>query len=146
MAHWTEDLEDLCGYITDEIAEVNKKLRNAGGKMSTSDISYVDELTHALKSIKSVIAMEEYTDEYSGDYNYEDRRARGGRGRRGGSSYEMRERNTNRDNMGRYTRESYSRDDAIEDMTHDIKNAMPGMPDHLRREAERFLGKLEQDR
>ena len=66
MAHWTEDLHELCEQITDEISEATKKLNKNGGKMTAGDLDYIDKLTHALKSIKTVIAMEDYDEDYSG--------------------------------------------------------------------------------
>lgn len=50
-----------------------------------------------------------------------------------------------RDSMGRYSSEyGYSRDEAIDDMAEDIRAAMPTMPEELKRDAQRFLSKLEQ--
>jgi hypothetical protein len=47
--------------------------------------------------------------------------------------------------MGRYSSEyGYSRDEAIDDMAEDIRAAMPTMPEELKRDAQRFLSKLEQ--
>jgi hypothetical protein len=47
--------------------------------------------------------------------------------------------------MGRYSSEyGYSRDEAIDDMAEDIRAAMPTTPEELKRDAQRFLSKLEQ--
>ncbi len=148
MAHWINDLEDLCEKVTDEIAEVNKKMKNSGGKLSAGDVEYIDKLTHTLKSIKTTIAMGEYDDDYSNDYDQRTGTyAMGGdRSYRGGRSYARgRGRNASRDSMGRYTNTGYSRDDAMQDMADDIRSSMPSMSEHLRREAEKFLHKIEQE-
>ena len=84
MKEYMEELYDLCDVLNREISEANAKIRSAGGKLSGSDLEYIDKLTHALKSIKTTLAMEE---------------AESGR-----RSYAQR-----RDTMGRYT----SRDDGM---------------------------------
>lgn len=70
---------------------------------------------------------------------------RGGSYERGGSYARGRGRYAKRDSMGRYSSEyGYSRDEAIDDMAEDIRAAMPTMPEELKRDAQRFLSKLEQ--
>jgi len=155
MAHWTEDLHKLCESVTDEIAKANKKLEKSGGEMSAGDVEYIDKLTHALKSIKTTLAMAEYDDEYSNTYGGGNSYARGnnrggGMSNRGnnyeGSSYARgRGRNARRDSMGRYSSEyGYSRDDAMEEMADAIREGMDDMPELLKKDAQRFLNKLEQ--
>lgn len=137
MAHWIEELEDLCEKVTDEISDANKKLRTGDGKLTAGDVEYLDKLTHMLKSIKTVVAMGEYDDEYSNNY-------RGGnRSNRGGSYGDMsyargRGRNARRDSMGRY-----SRDEAVDEMAEAIREGMHEMPEELKKDAQRFLNKLE---
>ena len=84
MAEWTKELHELCEMITDEITDANKKLEKNGGKLTAGDLDYIDKLTHTLKSVKTILAMEEYPDE---EYS-------GARGRK-------------RDSMGRYSRDGY---------------------------------------
>lgn len=153
MAHWTEDLHEICEKLTDEIGEMNEKMEKNGGKMSAGDLEAIDKLTHALKSVKTTLAMEEYDDDRSGDYmggSYQRGGNRGGRSNRGsyerGGSYARgRGRYAQRDSMGRYSSEyGYSRDEAMDDMAEDIRAAMPMMPESLKKEAEKFLMKLEQ--
>lgn len=130
-----EMLYDLCGYISDEIEDANDKIRQAGGKLSAGDIDYIDKLTHALKSIKTTIAMVEADDEYSyddgmgggmsyargGNQNnrYGGMRngsyARGGMGRGRGT-------NAKRDSMGRYSSRGYSRAEGVKKMLEDAMN------------------------
>lgn len=147
MADWTKDMHGICEKLTEEISEMNKKMDKNGGKMSTGDLEALDKLTHALKSVKTTLAMEEYDDERSGDYrgSYERGGNRGGSYERGGSYARGRGRYAKRDSMGRYSSEyGYSRDEAIDDMAEDIRAAMPTMPEELKRDAQRFLSKLEQ--
>lgn len=68
MADWTKDMHGICEKLTEEISEMNKKMDKNGGKMSAGDLEALDKLTHALKSVKTTLAMEEYDDERSGDY------------------------------------------------------------------------------
>lgn len=64
----TKDLHELCDTVSDAIAEANEKIRVGGGKLGAGDVDYIDKLTHSLKSIKAVLAMD---DGYSGYYpNY----------------------------------------------------------------------------
>lgn len=147
MADWKRDLEDLCEKITEELSEANRKLDKSNGTMTGGDVEYVDKLTHALKSIKTVLAMEgEYSNE-GGSYRYNDGRSNA-RGRNRGGSYDgsyARGRNARRDSMGRYSSErGYSRAEA-EDMVEQLRDLMEDAPDeHTRKEFEKFISKIEQ--
>lgn len=125
-------LYDLCEVISGEIEDSNEKIRMAGGKLTAGDVDYIDKLTHALKSIKTTIAMEEADSEYS----YDDggmmdgsyaRDGRGGRMMPRGGSYargDNRGRGTNarRDSMGRYSSRGYSRAEGVKEMLKDAMN------------------------
>ena len=66
------------------------------GELSAGSLDIIDKLTHSVKSIDTIIAMNEAgysNDDYSGNYSY----ARG------------RGRNARRDSRGRYSRDSYNR-------------------------------------
>lgn len=156
MAHWTEDLYDLCEKITEEIAKANKKLDKSGDGLSAGDIEYIDKLTHALKSIKTTLAMEEYDDDYSNAYggnSYARGGNRGGgRSNRSGNSYEggnsyargNGRRSPRRDSMGRYSRDGYSYDDAKDDMIDELKDLMKDAPDErIKQEFKRFIDKVD---
>lgn len=66
------ELEDVC----------------AKGDMSTQTIDLIDEVSHAMKSIKAIIAMEEADHGYSGRGYYDDGMHRGDHDRSyGGRSY-----------------------------------------------------------
>lgn len=149
MADWTKDMHGICEKLTEEISEMNKKLDKSGGNMTAGDLTTLDTLAHALKSVKTVIAMEDgFDNDRSGDYmggSYERGGNRGGSYERGGSYARGRGRYAKRDSMGRYSSEyGYSRDEAIDDMAEGIRAAMPTMPEELKRDAQRFLSKLEQ--
>lgn len=65
-----EMLHKLCEALTEELEEYSKKIEKAD-KMSAGDLEAVDKLSHALKSIKTTIAMMEADggeDGYSGRY------------------------------------------------------------------------------
>ena len=67
--NYLNDLHEMCETLSRELAEANDKINSAGGKLSGSDLDYVDKLTHAIKSIKTTIAMIEAEDDgYSNHY------------------------------------------------------------------------------
>lgn len=140
---YIKDLHELCETLSRELGDVNEKIRSAGGKMSAGDLEVVDKLTHAIKSIKTTIAMMESEDgEYSNHYPYWMRGAYadGNRGSYRGS-YAGR-RNARRDSMGRYSGErGYSRDGG---MVEELRELMEDAPDErTRQEFQRFIQKLE---
>lgn len=104
---YINDLYDLCEVISDKIAEANGKIRRGGGELSGGDVDYIDKLTHTLKSIKAVIAM----DEADSDSGWSSA-PRGGTGR-------TRTRTPRRDGMGRY-----SRADGSEHIVKKLKSIM----------------------
>ena len=106
MAEWTKELHELCEMITDEIKDANKKLEKNGGKLTAGDLDYIDKLTHTLKSLKTILAMEE---------EYEDDEYSGARGR----MY------ARRDQRGRYSRDNgyYSRNASYEGDMSSYKNS-----------------------
>lgn len=123
-------LHELCGALFEQLKPVADKVSKGG--MSTGDLEAVDKMTHAIKSIKTTIAMMEAEDEgYSEAYmprmSYE---GRGGRSYNDGRSYEGRSyargrRNAPRDSMGRYSGYSYDTEE-LRDMLHDL-------PEHERK-------------
>ena len=145
---YIKDLHELCETLSGELADINSKIRDAGGKMSAGDLEVVDKLTHSIKSIKSVIAMMEESDSYSGFYprpwggmyadggSYRGGGAYRGGSYRGGGSYARR-----RDSMGRYSGErSYSRND----MADRLREMMEDAPDErTRQEMMRMLDRMD---
>lgn len=67
--HMTEELEKLCHKAMESIAESNKKLEKDGERLNTSDAEYLAWLVKIVKSCKTIEAMEEYDDGYSGNYD-----------------------------------------------------------------------------
>ena len=57
-----DELKHICEILENELANVNKKLDKSDGVLSGDDISYIDKLTHSIKSIKTTIAMMEAED------------------------------------------------------------------------------------
>lgn len=60
-----ETLHKLCEALMEELEEYGKKIEKADG-MSAGDLEAVDKLSHALKSVKTTIAMMEAGDEEGG--------------------------------------------------------------------------------
>lgn len=134
-----ETLYDLCETISRELEDVNSKIRSAGGGMSAGDLELVDKLTHALKSIKTTIAMME-----SDDSGYSNRYMPHGMSYAGGRSYA---RNRKRDSMGRYSREysregGYSYADSMASLLDEMRGMMDTLPEDKRRKAERLVNEL----
>lgn len=125
-----KELHELKEMLCDELKEYGKKDLTAG----TLDV--VDKLAHALKSVETIIAMEEADDEYSGTYHTP-------RYRDGGSSYARRGTYRRRDSMGRYSRDDgYS--GAMDDMADQLRTLMKDAPDEsLKKDIRRILEKVE---
>lgn len=134
------DLTELCGTLERETGEANDKIRKAGGKLSAGDLEYVDKLTHAIKSIKTTLAMmdsgrshDSYPRDYSGTHenNYN---SNYNRSYDYGTSYDM---SHKRDSMGRYSRDNGS-------LIHELRELMEQAPnEEARREFQRFIQKME---
>lgn len=130
-----DELKHICEILENELANVNKKLDKSDGVLSGDDISYIDKLTHSIKSIKTTIAMMEAEDGESGRYSmphygYGNSYNYGGSYRRG------------RDSMGRYTsRRGYSYDDG---MIEELRSLMESAPDErTKSEFRQFIAKME---
>lgn len=125
--------EDIKNMLCDELEEVTRK-----GELTAGSLDIIDKITHAIKSIDTIVAMERYDDD-----NHTRRYTRGdgesmirGDGRR---SYAPRR----RDAMGRYTTR-YTRDDAKADMVADLHEIMNDTTDeNLKHEVKKFIEKVE---
>lgn len=148
------DLYELCEFLDRDLKAMNEKIRNMGGKMNNETLGYVDRLTHAIKSLKTVIAMEEEHNGYSQrgmSYARGDNTGRvhwnDGSVSYGDNSYERgRGSNANRDSRGRYSSagyDGYSRDDAKADMMHELHELMQDADPSMRGEFQTFINKLE---
>ena len=83
-------------------------------EITTGTLEIIDKLTHSIKSIDTIVAMQEA--DYSNEYHYNDRGYDDGMSRRG--SYARRK----RDSRGRYSR-GYSRMEN-KDMTDKLEDMM----------------------
>lgn len=139
---YLKDLHETCETLSRELGEANEKIKRAGGKMSSGDLEYLDRLTHAIKSVKTTIAMMEAEDDgESGYYMPMYGRSYGDRsyGMRDGNSYARR-----RDSMGRFTsrRGGMSYDDG---MVEELRDLMDRAPDEAtKREFRKLIDRLEQ--
>lgn len=132
--HNIEDLHELCETISREIGDANEKIRQAGGKLSGEDLTYLDKLTHTMKSLKTTIAMMEAEGGESGRYSYG---MYGNDSYNNGGSYRR-----SRNSMGRYTsRRGYSYDDG---MIEELRSLMENAPDErTKSEFRQFISKIE---
>ena len=131
-----KELYELKDMLCDELKEYGKKDLTAGS------LDVIDKLSHALKSIETILAMEEADDGYSGTYHmpryYRDSN---GYEREGNTSYARGGSYRKRDSMGRYSRE-YS--GAMEDMADQLRSLMKDAPDEsLKKDIRRVLEKVE---
>ena len=141
---YISELHEMCDTITTELADANEKIRSAGGKLTAGDVDYIDKLTHTLKSIKGVVAMEEAGDDYSNRAYPMGGIYRGGsyRDGMGGSYARGRGSNARRDSMGRYSSRGYSRDGGMADELRELMEDAPN--DTVRRDIQRLIDKMEQ--
>lgn len=133
--------EELKGMLCKELEEITRK-----GELTAGSLDTVDKLTHAIKSIDTIVAMEEYSDDYNyrGSYDRESDDMSSARRRTyDGRSY-ARGRNAKRDSMGRYSRGGYSYDEAKDDMINDLHELMQDTHDErTKQEFKKFINKLE---
>ncbi len=115
-------MEELRDMLCEELQKITKK-----GELSAGSLDIVDKLTHSIKSIDTIMAME--------GSSYENRRGGNSREDRGGSYNYSYERGGSyarrRDAMGRY-----SRDEAKMELAEELRNLESGMQDE---EAKRMI-------
>lgn len=154
---YLNDLYDLCEFLNRDLKAMNEKIRAAGGKLNSEMLSYVDKLTHAIKSVKTSIAMIEEKDGYSNggsSYAHGDRTGRvhwndgsvSYDGADGNSYARGRGSRAKRDAMGRYSSDNYggySRADAKDDMMSELRELMQDADPSMRGEFQAFISKLE---
>lgn len=95
-------MHKLIEFICDELNDLERKAER-GGKLSMTEVQYMDTLAHAKKNL---LKSEEMMD---GGYSM-DGYSRNRYSRDGYSEARGRGRNARRDSMGRYSRDRYSRD------------------------------------
>lgn len=134
-----DDLTEICDTLSEELSKANSKLDSAGGEMTAGDLEYIDKLTHALKSVKTIKAMMDSEDGMSRDDGMMMNRGTSSNGYsyRRGRGY-----NARRDSMGRYSSErGYSRDD---NMIMELRELMEDVPDErTRKEFQKFINKVQ---
>lgn len=135
-----QKMEELREMLCEELDKITKK-----GELSTGSLDVIDKLTHSIKSIDTIIAMEDAG--YSNESGYSYARGRG--------------RNARRDSMGRYSRDDrmyndnsyargdnrgYSRHDAKEELAMDLKELkMDAKDPEMAQMISRWIKQLEQD-
>lgn len=137
-----EELHKLCDKAMDSIAESMKKLEKDPERLNADDADYLNDLAHIVKSVKTVIAMEDYSDGYSGEGGWNYNRPYMTSGNYYGTSGARRM----RDSMGRYTsRESgYSRDASRKRMVDKLSSLMDDtMSDNERMAIEDCIRKIQ---
>lgn len=106
---------DLKDMLCEELEEITRK-----GELTAGSLDTVDKLTHSIKSLETIIAMNEYGDSETYPRSYGQRR----------------------DMRGRYSR--YSRDDARDGMIRDLREMMQDSPDeHTKKRFQSFIRELE---
>lgn len=123
------EMYELKEMLCDELNKITKK-----GELSAGSLDVIDKLTHSIKSIETIMAMDEYSEE-GGSYeggSY----ARGGRGgnRGGGNRGRSNARGRSRDSMGGYSggysnrgsyaRGGYSRDEEMDNLKMGLQELM----------------------
>lgn len=133
-------LYDLKDMLCKELEEYSD------GDLSAGKLDIIDKLAHAVKSLETIIAMNEASEGSSGRYYNESGRYESGRY----SNARGRGRNARRDSMGRYaSRGSYnngsyngSYDDGMMDELRDLMDGITD--DRKRQEFQKFINKMEQ--
>lgn len=119
----TQTYYELKEMLCRELEEITRK-----GELTAGSLDTVDKLTHSIKSLETIIAMNEAHDGESGYYPYM------------GRSYQR------RDMRGRYSRDNrgYSRDDSRDSMIHELREIMQDAPDdHTKKRFQSFIRELE---
>lgn len=121
-------IHEACDNVAKKMATYNDMIKQRGD-MSNNDIEIMKHLACTIKDLKTAYAMAEqeemnkgYSSRYMPTYSYDD-----------GYSYRR-----SRDSMGRY-----SGHDEMSDALNALRNAMGGMPEDQRREAQAFIERME---
>jgi len=126
------EMYKLKDMLCEELEKITKK-----GELSAGSLDAVDKLTHSIKSIDTIIAMDEYSEDDGMSYERGGNRGGGNRG----NSYARGQR---RDSMGRYSRNSY-RDGYVnggysrEEEMDNLKMELQGLLEEAENEEERKM-------
>ena len=63
MKNIIDELYEMKESLAREIGEANKRIQQAGNKISTADLDIIDKLTHSMKSVATTCAMLEAEEE-----------------------------------------------------------------------------------
>lgn len=122
------EMEELKQMLCDELEKITRK-----GELSAGSLDAVDKLTHSIKSIETIMAMNDYSEESgrgrSYDGSYDDNYGRSYRGR----SYARGDGRRSRDYSGR----RYSRDEGM--MV--LKDELEDLRDHMGPDQQRMIDK-----
>ena len=118
-----KSMYDLRDMLCEELEQIT-----AQGSLSGEKLKMVDMLTHSIKSIDTIIAMEDAGYSRNDGYSYADRY------RRDGNSYNS---YVKRDSRGRY-----SRDDGKDHLMHQLKDMMHESDDRERELIKRFMEQM----
>lgn len=126
-------MEELREMLCDELSELTK-----AGNLSAGSLDAVDKITHSIKSIDTIMAMEDagYSNDYADRYSGARKRDSMGRYSRDGYSY------TDRD--GRSVRGRYSRDDAVDSIRQELEEMKAGASEEHKRLISKWLKQLDE--
>lgn len=125
--------DNLHDYLHEKLEELDRQIV-ADGALSAADLQCGDIWAHFAKNLATYVAMED-RGEYSNRGIYYDGGTSMRDGRRG---------NTYRNEPSRRSRRGYSGADRMDDVVQAVNDAMGDMPDDIRREAQRFLSRMQQ--
>ena len=133
--------EKIKEMLCEELETIAKK-----GELTAGSLDTVDKLTHAIKSIETIIAMNEYNDGYSNRGSYDGNMNGNSYARRytrdgsmdGGNSY-ARYGNVRRDRMGRYSRDEAN--DEIISRLHEVMEEAQN--EQTKQEIRKLINKME---
>lgn len=114
------EMEELKEMLCDELEKITRK-----GELSAGSLDAVDKLTHSIKSIETIMAMNDYSNEgrsYDGSYN-----------RSYGRSYARGNGRRSRDYSGR----RYSRDEGM----MMLKEELEDLKEHVAPDQQRMIEK-----
>lgn len=153
-------MHKLLEFVCDELEELESKVES-DGKLSMAEVQYLDVLAHTKKNLLKAEEMMEES-EYSmdggssyigggGGQSYAGASYRSGRGGGGSRNSYARGQNARRDSRGRYSRDyRYSREggyssaeDNVDEIIEELNSIMGSLPEEKRKEAERFVRKME---
>lgn len=134
--HKMEELRDM---LCEELDKLTKK-----GELSAGSLDVIDKLTHSIKSIDTIMAMEDAGYSNEGGYSYARRRDSMGRYSRNDGSY-------GRSYDGSYARGGnrggsygYSREDAKEELAMNLKDLKRDADHETAQMIDRWIKQLEQ--